>query len=59
MEPIPARLIHQAARLLDATPEEDSPILEVVFDDEADTIKIWDMIADNERIVATAEYEEN
>ena len=56
---ITIHLLEQATRLLDGVPDRGSPTLEIVFDDETKTIKIWDMIADNERIVATAEYEED
>lgn len=55
---ITPNLLEQATRLLDGVPDRGINTLEIVFDDESKTIKIWDMIADNERIVASAEYEE-
>lgn len=52
-----ADLIKQAAKLLEATPESPSAIVEVCFDADKEVIEVWDMQADEEQLLGMAVYD--
>jgi len=58
MEKIPAHLVRQANRLLDAIPDRTNPLLEIAFDKAAKKIVVWNMLADHERVVGAVRFEE-
>ena len=56
---IPAHLVRQAVKLLDAVPGSiNNPVYEVNFRDSYKVIEVWNMLADEENIAATATYDE-
>lgn len=58
MMSVPARLVKQAAKLLDAVPYNDNPTIEVLFVNSINTIEVWSMLADKEHKIAHVVYDE-
>lgn len=52
-----ANLIKQAAKLLEATPNDPSSIVEVCFNADNEIIEVWGMVADSEKLLGMANYD--
>jgi len=55
MKTIPQELIRQAAKLLDAVPDSHNHIIEVHFNEADERVEVWNMLADEEHIVASVQ----
>lgn len=51
-------VIRQAARLLDTVDEENNNVIETYFNDKEKRIEVWNMLANEERMIASMRYDE-
>lgn len=51
-------IIRQTAKLLDAVNEDGNPVIETYFNDKKKRVEVWNMLTDQEKMIASVEYDE-